>query len=233
MSEGKSPVDRLEERAWASFALHAGQRLTTFNFFIVLSSLLVGAMVTTFQKDFRVPYLGAVVGVLLAMLSFIFWKIDVRNKQLIKLAEKAITHFEELAPKPDGMTYHPAAFFTREAHETDQRKAAAAWWHFSYSKAFAAVYILVACTGIAGALVAVVAKEAATATDSTAARHHEGSDLRSADGTPTITSPRIPPIQPKASAPEQTATGTSESIAPESKAQTPAAPLDRPPTSTR
>jgi hypothetical protein len=152
MSESKSPLDRLEERAWASFALHAGQRLTTFNFFIVLSSLLVGAMVTTFQKDFRVPYLGVVVGLLLALLSFIFWKIDVRNKHLIKLSEKAIIHFEELAPKPDGANYHPAAYFLREAYETDERKAVSGLWHFSYSKAFAAVYILVACTGIAGAV---------------------------------------------------------------------------------
>ena len=66
----------MEDRAWASFALHAGQRLTTFNF-IVLSSLLVNALVVSLQRDFRVPYVGVMIGLLLAALAFTFWKIDV------------------------------------------------------------------------------------------------------------------------------------------------------------
>ena len=82
MADQKDEVARMEERAWASFALHAGQRLTTFNFFIVLSSLLINALVVTLQRDFRVPYVGVAIGLLLAVLAFIFWKIDVRNRQL-------------------------------------------------------------------------------------------------------------------------------------------------------
>lgn len=69
MADQKDEVARMEERAWASFALHAGQRLTTFNFFIVLSSLLINALVVTLQRDFRVPYVGVVIGLLLAVLA--------------------------------------------------------------------------------------------------------------------------------------------------------------------
>jgi hypothetical protein len=191
-------------------------------------------MVTTFQKDFRVPYLGAVIGLLMALLSFIFWKIDVRNKQLIKLAEKTIMHFEALAPKADGTNYHPAAFFTREADETAQRKTASGWSHFSYSKAFSAVYILVACTGIAGAFVAVLAEDAFPRNESVAARQQEESALPSVAGQPTTTSPGVPPpVQPPTSTTEPTVTGTSESIPQDAKTSTSAAPLDRPLTSTR
>ena len=232
MSEGKDPLDGLEERAWAAFALHAGQRLTTFNFFIILSSLLIGAMVTTFQKDFRVPYLGAVIGVLLALLAFIFWRIDVRNKQLIKLSEKAIRYFEERAPKPEGMSYHPAAFFTREARETDERKTPSGWRHFSYAKAFLAVYILVACAGIAGAIVAVVAEGSATTTASLPAREHqEPVSGRLANRPPVTTPPCISPAGAQTATPEITVTGTSRSSGRDSTATTVTAPLKPPPSS--
>jgi len=55
MPDERDELARMEDRAWASFALHAGQRLTTFNFFIVLSSLLINGLVVTLQRDFRVP----------------------------------------------------------------------------------------------------------------------------------------------------------------------------------
>ena len=51
MTDQKMELDRMEERAWASFALHAGQRLATFNFFIVLSLLLINGLVIRLQKD--------------------------------------------------------------------------------------------------------------------------------------------------------------------------------------
>ncbi len=149
MADQKDEVARMEERAWASFALHAGQRLATFNFFIVLSSLLINALVVTLQRDFRVPYVGVVIGLLLAVLAFIFWKIDVRNRQLIKLAEEVIKYFESTAPKADNTDlHHLAALFTQEAAATAKLRTASPVWFFTYAKAFACVYWFVGATGI-------------------------------------------------------------------------------------
>ena len=148
MAHQKDEVARMEERAWASFALHAGQRLTTFNFFIVLSSLLINALVVSLQRDFRVPHVGVVIGLLLALLAFIFWKIDVRNRQLIKLAEEVIKYFESTAPKAGDADVHAGALFTQEVVATAKLKTASRFWYFTYAKAFAAVYWLVGATGV-------------------------------------------------------------------------------------
>ncbi|MDP9190476.1 MAG: hypothetical protein M3P06_02080 [Acidobacteriota bacterium] len=154
MPDQQDEVARMEDRAWASFALHAGQRLTTFNFFIILSSLLINGLVVTLQRDFRVPNIGVVIGLLLAVLAFIFWKIDVRNRQLIKLAEDVIKYFERTASKAnDTDPCHVAALFTREAAATAKFRSAAPFWHFSYARAFAWVYCLVGTTGITCAVI--------------------------------------------------------------------------------
>jgi hypothetical protein len=152
-------VKRLEDRAWQAFAAHAGQRLTTFNFYIVLSSLLITAIAATFQKDFRLPYLGAVVGGLLAFVSYLFWRLDKRNRELIKLSESALKHFEAAIPPVDpSQPYHPAAFFSRDDYETAAKKAASKWYwrrHHSYANIFDRVYLIFALVGLVGAVLAI------------------------------------------------------------------------------
>jgi len=61
------------KRAWDYFELHANQRLTTFNFYVVISSLVTTGLLATFEKQYRTPYLGIGLGVLLTLLSFVFW----------------------------------------------------------------------------------------------------------------------------------------------------------------
>ena len=84
----------LRKQAWDYFQLHATQRLTTFNFYVGISSLLVGGLAATIKGDFEVPLLGGVVGVLLLVFSLVFWKLDQRNSDLIKGAERALMYFE-------------------------------------------------------------------------------------------------------------------------------------------
>jgi len=95
-----------------------------------------------------------VIGLLLAVLAFIFWKIDIRNRQLIKLAEDVIKYFESTGPSAnDTAPHHVAALFTREAAATAKFRSAAPVWHFSYARAFAWVYSLVGTTGITCAVI--------------------------------------------------------------------------------
>ena len=74
--------------------MQAGQRLTTFNFYIAISSLLSTGLVASFKTDIDFPYLGIVFGLLLILFSFIFWKLDQRNGDLIKGAEATLKFFE-------------------------------------------------------------------------------------------------------------------------------------------
>lgn len=150
------------EHTWDYFQFHAQQRLTTFNFFMILSSLLIGGMVTTFQKEFRVPALGAGVGVLLMLMSFVFWKLDARNKVLIKNAEDGLRDLEAQSVGSAGSLEAPpkyAVFLQDAAYVTraKQRRSRLFWKnHFSFSDCFNAVYASVAITGLLGALAAVI-----------------------------------------------------------------------------
>lgn len=153
--------DDLRKQAWDFFQMQAGQRLTTFNFYIAISSLLSGGLVASFRTDFTVPYLGALLGVLLTLFSFVFWKLDCRNRDLIKSAEETLKYFEAQFQLPDEAGKpHRAKRFTREQHDSDERKAENSWrlWRnqYSYSTCFRLVFLLFAAVGLLGALYSVL-----------------------------------------------------------------------------
>jgi len=144
------------KHAWDYFALHAQQRLTTFNFFLILSSLLLGGLVTTFQKEFRVPHVGVPIGLFLILLAFTFWKLDTRNKQLIKNAEDGLRSLEELWREKGHSEPPRYAVFLRDAAYVSRARSRGSWrfWksHLSYSDCFNLTYIAVAVSGLVGAI---------------------------------------------------------------------------------
>lgn len=80
--------------AWKHFQQHAQQRIIYFNYFVVFSTILSSGLITTFQNNFQAPYLGICTGIVQIFLSFIFWKIDDRNKFLTQHAENVIKQIE-------------------------------------------------------------------------------------------------------------------------------------------
>lgn len=90
ITESKINMETIHKQAWDYFQLHSTQRLTTFNFYLVIASVLTAGLVSTFQKDFIFPIAGMALGGLLSFFSFIFWVLDRRNSQLIKNAEAAL-----------------------------------------------------------------------------------------------------------------------------------------------
>jgi predicted PurR-regulated permease PerM len=104
--------------SWDYFQLHANQRMNCFNFFIVFSSLLSTGLLTTFQKDFKVHYIGIALGILQMFLSFIFWQIDVRNKNLIKNGENVIKNIET-----NYLQTHPEKLCVFLTEETETNKS--------------------------------------------------------------------------------------------------------------
>lgn len=117
------PDNPLRKQAWDYFALHAQQRLTTLNFYIVLSSALTAAIVASFQKEFQFPLLRGVAGLLMAVFSYAFWRLDLRNRWFVKRAEAALSAFELGHQHDDWSSRHlPVEFlFSDERRHERQR----------------------------------------------------------------------------------------------------------------
>jgi hypothetical protein len=152
----------VRKHAWEYFQFHAQQRLTTFNFFLVFSTLLLGGLLTTFQDRYGSPVLGVGVGVLLVLISFVFWRLDRRNRQLIKNAEDALREEERSWGARGAEGALPTwAVFRRDAAyvarvRKRQRRLGVRRRHYSYSACFEMVYIAVATTGAIGAILALL-----------------------------------------------------------------------------
>jgi hypothetical protein len=159
MGDSTDTNEALRKQAWDYFQMHSTQRLTTFNFYIVISSVVATALFSTFQKDYKVPVLGIPLGLLLVLFSFIFWKLDLRNRQLIKGAEAALKYFESTAALKDNEDEpHVAKLFQHEEYATLMRKADNSMnpWksYYSYSNSFNRIFVGFAIVGLIGAVVA-------------------------------------------------------------------------------
>jgi hypothetical protein len=97
--------ERARDHVWGYFELHAGQRLTMFNFFVVLSGLVTAGLGATMQGSPRMAVLGILLGVVLMLLSFVFWKLDQRSSFLVKHAEDAGIEIENHLLPPAGRLF--------------------------------------------------------------------------------------------------------------------------------
>lgn len=142
------------EYALSYFELHAKQRLSTFNFFVILSALLTTALIKTFEKDFACPELSYGVSLALMWVSIIFWKLDERVRFLIQHAEEELgnleTHIVASDPKFPKL-------FNSESEKT--KEASGGIWngilfhHLRYSQCFQAIYLLFFVIGVIGIIV--------------------------------------------------------------------------------
>jgi len=150
----------LRDHAWSYFVLHAEQRLKTFHFYLILATLIAGGIValakeTKGENCFKG---AAVIAFLLPFFSFIFWKLDQRNKQLIKHGEEALKLIEiESKLNDNGEEPHRLKLFLHEEYVTAKRPRLPYWppWraHFSYSTCFNAVFLVFAVSGFISGIV--------------------------------------------------------------------------------
>lgn len=82
--------------AWNYFQFHAEQRLKTFHFYLIIAAILTGGFITLLTDD-NFPYKSwsSVLAFFLSFISFVFWRIERRNHQLVKNGEKALRHLDE------------------------------------------------------------------------------------------------------------------------------------------
>lgn len=145
----KEELKEYREYAWKYFSLHAEQRLKTFHFFVVLSAVISGAILTI-AKDIANVSCAAPMAYLLSFLAFIFWKLDQRNKELIKRGESALKAIENnIELTEDNLsTVH---LFSSEETKTDSKKrfpsVSLLEAHFSYTNCFNWVFFVFGMSG--------------------------------------------------------------------------------------
>jgi hypothetical protein len=128
---------------WNHFQVHAGQRMTIFNFYVVFSSLLSGAILTALQAPSRHDFTLSVLGLGLMVISFVFWRLDERNRLLIHCAEDALKALEA-----EAWIDHPKAeimrVFTYSDKRTSEKKV-----RLKYSACFRIVFVAFSFFGAA------------------------------------------------------------------------------------
>ena len=91
-----SQKERLRNYAWNYFALDAEQRMKTFHFYLIVSTVLVAGFING-TKDSSVDCrILSFLGLSLALISFYFEKLDERNRELVRNGEAAIKYLDEL-----------------------------------------------------------------------------------------------------------------------------------------
>jgi hypothetical protein len=84
------------ELAWRHFDLHARQRTTMFHFFILLTPFLFGGCFFLFKEREVVGSSPAILAASAgALLAFIFFLLDQRNKQLYRVSKDALELIEQ------------------------------------------------------------------------------------------------------------------------------------------
>ena len=151
-------IKEQRDYAWNYFQLHASQRMSSFNFFVVIAALLTTGMVATFKTDCTHHWLGLPLGLSLSVISYIFWKLDQRTRYLIIHAEVALKMLETNWKK-DELYPHVALFSSEEERTSELQKKSTilpSQWHLSYSHSLSTVHLVFASLGIFGAIVSIV-----------------------------------------------------------------------------
>jgi len=78
--------DAARDIAWKHFDLHAKQRIEVFKSYVTLITVIFAGYGIAFQT--KTHWLGVVVAVFSILISLLFWFLDRRTRELIKLSER-------------------------------------------------------------------------------------------------------------------------------------------------
>lgn len=158
MTEMKIEAKDVFNMTWNYFQQHAQQRIAYFNYFVVFQVCMTTGLLATFKPEFEAYFMGVGIGLLQILISFVFWKIDERNKFLTKHGESALIEFEKKYPflKYDNSNPSPIFLFSSEEVHTKRLREAQnekrIWKRqMSHSKCCNLMFIIFAIIGVFGA----------------------------------------------------------------------------------
>lgn len=79
--------------AWSWFDFHAKQRVSMFNYFLIITGIFANGLIGVLKTDFR--SIAVALGILGIITSFAFFCLDLRNKQLVEMGEDVLLKIEE------------------------------------------------------------------------------------------------------------------------------------------
>lgn len=95
--ENRSSAERLDRSAELEYALgwftyHASQRLAAFNFFLIV----VGVVVVGYAQAlvYHLWYISLALSLYGGLISFAFWCLEIRNKELVNIGRAALDRIE-------------------------------------------------------------------------------------------------------------------------------------------
>jgi len=149
--------ETFRDYAWNYFELHAEQRLKAFQFYISLSTAVIAGFLLLLRYGQAHKWV-ALLGLLLAFLSFVFWKLDIRTKGLVKNAEEALKFLDAQHALADiGELPHPLRIFARDDKLNKAKDHKAIWsGHFTYSRCFGWVFTMFAIAGVLACIASLV-----------------------------------------------------------------------------
>ena len=127
--------------AWDYFAFHAQQRQTVFNFFIILYGASVAAFAATIDKP-TASKLHFVIGCVLVISSFLFWRLDERSRRLIQIAEAALKEIEVRLAVRTGLAW--LTILTRSDNKIGGWSAKLE----SFTQIYRLAFVVAGCSGI-------------------------------------------------------------------------------------
>jgi ADP-ribose pyrophosphatase YjhB (NUDIX family) len=128
-------------RNW--FQYHAGQRLAVFRFFLILFAVVAAGFGTSWGNGhFEI---GAVLAFVLLLFTLYFWRLDERNLQLVKLAERYLAPAEE---RMLSLLGRPQIRLTVEADKRDRKLLFVRLRMYSFKETYRWIFCTIAVLGV-------------------------------------------------------------------------------------
>lgn len=108
----------LRKQAWDHLVLSSQQRISVLNFYFLIATALSGSLFILIQKETSWKVIG-IPGLLLSVLTLIFWQWDKRSAFFVKNSEKTLLHFEK---KYKILNEDDATLFIRIQDESEKNK---------------------------------------------------------------------------------------------------------------
>lgn len=114
--------------------------MQSFQYYITLETALVGGAIVLAKSDGDHRHWMTLLSTVIALLSFVFWKLDDRTRTLIKNAESALRYLDDQHNLPN-VNGQPNPIQLFEIDNVDNASTTSIWnINLSYSKCFNIVF---------------------------------------------------------------------------------------------